>query len=420
MSRSAPASRDAVRHGWVYTGHFLPGLPAEPVNGHQAKHYTGWCEPGRLKARQAEEARGGPKSPKILRAQLAQGGTWQLISVESGTRDLEIQRKYRGASGRCYLCAPDGEPGELGWVYILHLDPPRRAGRAAAAWAPAHRAGFTADTQALIAATRDSGRDAPGALELPRPRAGGWRLITAHWAPRHLAGQLAGEVLEEKCTACHPQDTSRAGHLATLAAISRGEVAYRCHPRHGWAVRWHTRDGQPLVTAGRGGDQGRNVTAAAAVLVERGLAAQAPLYGPDGSCPFTITAAGLAALESARAGRRRPGGRPDGLPANRDGSLSRSRTTDEEKQAAGVQTTRQKLEHGLLRALDHPRPAERVTGRLPDDQWTVVPALAADPSWASGVRDGIAAAARRPAGPPGRRALSRGGAALPAVRRPSA
>jgi hypothetical protein len=42
--------------------------------------------------------------------------------------------------------------------------------------------------------------------------------------------------------------------------------------------------------------------------------------------------------------------REDGLPTNQDGSLSRSRTTDDEKAAAGVMTSAQQAEHTGLRA----------------------------------------------------------------------
>jgi hypothetical protein len=66
--------------------------------------------------------------------------------------------------------------------------------------------------------------------------------------------------------------------------------------------------------------------------------------------------------------------RADGLPVNRDGSLSRSRTTDEQKDAAGVMTSAQQAEHSKLRKLDHPRPAERSTGPAPDDPWADQPA----------------------------------------------
>jgi len=55
--------------------------------------------------------------------------------------------------------------------------------------------------------------------------------------------------------------------------------------------------------------------------------------------------------------------RADGLPTNRDGSLSRSRTSDEEKAAAGVMTSAQLAEHNALRREGTP-PAEAVA-KLP-------------------------------------------------------
>ncbi|MGA2829102.1 MAG: hypothetical protein ABSF03_23650 [Streptosporangiaceae bacterium] len=59
------------------------------------------------------------------------------------------------------------------------------------------------------------------------------------------------------------------------------------------------------------------------------------------------------------------------LPRNRDGSLSRSRTTDAQKHAAGVMTAAQRAEHTALRrglvTGKLPRPLER--GPLLDDPW---------------------------------------------------
>lgn len=68
------------------------------------------------------------------------------------------------------------------------------------------------------------------------------------------------------------------------------------------------------------------------------------------------------------------GVRPRGeLPRNRDGSLSRSLTTDREKQSAGVMTAAQLAEHTALRrgavAGKPTRPAER--GPVPVDPWAV-------------------------------------------------
>ena len=70
------------------------------------------------------------------------------------------------------------------------------------------------------------------------------------------------------------------------------------------------------------------------------------------------------------------GVRPRALPRNRDGSLSRSRTTDAQKYAAGVMTAAQFAEHTALRrgaVTGKPaRPAER--GPLFDDPWAIRPA----------------------------------------------
>ena len=65
--------------------------------------------------------------------------------------------------------------------------------------------------------------------------------------------------------------------------------------------------------------------------------------------------------------------REDGLPVNRDGSLARSQLTDDQRAAAGVMTSDQAKEHGKVRKLDHPRPADRANDPA-DDMWTGQPA----------------------------------------------
>jgi hypothetical protein len=66
---------------------------------------------------------------------------------------------------------------------------------------------------------------------------------------------------------------------------------------------------------------------------------------------------------------------PRGLPRNRDGSLSRSCTTDAQKFAAGVMTAAQTAEHSALRrgavSGKLPRPLER--GPLAADPWAIGP-----------------------------------------------
>ena len=70
------------------------------------------------------------------------------------------------------------------------------------------------------------------------------------------------------------------------------------------------------------------------------------------------------------------GVRPRRVPVNADGSLSRSRTTDAQKLAAGVMTAAQLAEHTALRhgaVTGKPsRPADR--GPLPADPWALPPA----------------------------------------------
>jgi len=67
---------------------------------------------------------------------------------------------------------------------------------------------------------------------------------------------------------------------------------------------------------------------------------------------------------------------PRCLPSNADGSLSRNRTTDAQKLAAGAMTAAQLAEHTALRrgAITGklPRPLER--GPLADDPWAARPA----------------------------------------------
>jgi hypothetical protein len=89
--------------------------------------------------------------------------------------------------------------------------------------------------------------------------------------------------------------------------------------------------------------------------------------------PNPLSAAGaIARAQEVRAARHaaREAARP--LPRNRDGSISRSRTTDAQKAAAGLMTTAQQAGHTALRrglVTGKPvRPAGR--GSLDVDPWT--------------------------------------------------
>jgi hypothetical protein len=70
--------------------------------------------------------------------------------------------------------------------------------------------------------------------------------------------------------------------------------------------------------------------------------------------------------------------RPGGLPLNADRSVSRSRTTDGQKNAAGLMTTAQQAEHtGLRRGAARGRVtgAVRLAVTPPGDPWYVAPAV---------------------------------------------
>ncbi|MEV7008241.1 ERF family protein [Streptosporangium sp. NPDC051022] len=62
---------------------------------------------------------------------------------------------------------------------------------------------------------------------------------------------------------------------------------------------------------------------------------------------------------------------PEGLPRNKDGSVSRSKTTDEEKAAHGLMTGPQLRAHNKLvkEATENPKEAERVNGPVLFDEW---------------------------------------------------
>ena len=60
-----------------------------------------------LDARLADHDAG--QGARLTQVQLAAGGTWRLASAEPGTRDLEAQRKERGASRRCPICRAEAQ-----------------------------------------------------------------------------------------------------------------------------------------------------------------------------------------------------------------------------------------------------------------------------------------------------------------------
>ncbi len=426
MARKAPIGRPAWETGWIYTLHLWPFYPDPPLeNGHQVGHYSGISKRDRngLKGRLTTHAAGGPAAARLLQVQKAAGGTFFLVSVEWGTQDTETARKYRGASSRCSFCkagqpAPSEPPADMGWVCIVHLDPPRQAaGPGPERARPEHCAVFIAGTESIYTALGRDGRDVVGVVQVPEARGGTWRLVSAKRGAAARAARLTEGQTAKACPVCRAaKEQARADDL--LVAIWRGEVADRFFAKSGsWAARWHTRSGQPVVAARPGGHLGHNVTLTAAALVRRGLAKQAPAPRADAGeqakladRPYQLTRRGQAALPRARARSLRA----TGLPVTRDGRPCLSKMTDEQRDKAGLMTRAMAREHNALRDLRHPRRSQRVRGMPPPDEWTTpdpqpipVPARSAtvtpqvtgrrlngmaDPSWPSTVSDGIRAA----------------------------
>jgi hypothetical protein len=479
MARRAPTGRPAWSQGWIYALCLDPPYPNPPTdNGHQVGHYSGISRNG-LEARLATHAEGGIGAARLLQVQKAAGGTFHLVSVEWGTQDTETARKYRGATWRCGRCkasppAPGEAPADVGWVCIVHLDPPHQAaGPGPEAAQPAHRAVFIADTKSMYAALGRGGRDVAGLVDLPEASGGTWRLVSAKWGAPDRAARTAPQAALA-CPVCRAaKEEARADEL--LVAIWRGEVADRFFALAGsWAARWYTRNGQPIVSARPGGHLGHNVTLTVAALVRRGLAKQVPAPPADAGeqakladRPYQLTRDGQVALPRARARRLRAAG----LPVTRTGRLCLPKMTDQQRDKAGLMTRAMAREHNALRNLDGdalpgplcagasrpdidedcvhdscgdilrgqrpPRRSQRIREMAPADEWTTpgppptqVLALevavtgqtngrslgaAADPSWPSTVTDGIRAAVNGGGGP-GRRAGSSRRAALAITR----
>ena len=108
MSRRAPSGPPATERGLVYTLHFDPPYPPGAPEGAQVAKHQHWTTD--LDARLADHAAG--QGARLTQVQLAAGGSWRLASAEPGTRDLEAQRKERGAARRCQICQAEAQVPE--------------------------------------------------------------------------------------------------------------------------------------------------------------------------------------------------------------------------------------------------------------------------------------------------------------------
>lgn len=96
---SAPVDNSGAHvPGHIYLLHF-----SDPV-GH-ARHYMGWAIKGRLFARLAQHEAGNGKSSPLIRALIAQGGSFVLARTWDGDRYEERRLKNFGNAPRlCPVC----------------------------------------------------------------------------------------------------------------------------------------------------------------------------------------------------------------------------------------------------------------------------------------------------------------------------
>ena len=138
-------------------------------------------------------------------------------------------------------------------------------------------------------------------------------------------------------------------HLGMQTFIAYMAHAYRTpdDPRPGVGCAWEPFPGRTPYTRG-----------------SELMNAETSAWGRALAALGIATKRGIASRQEVAGARERA----DGLPVNRDGSLSRSRTTDEEKAAAGVMTSGQLAEHTALqpKRADQGKPAGRLAA-VPDD-----------------------------------------------------
>src|SRR5215472_9113311 len=136
-------------------------------------------------------------------------------------------------------------------------------------------------------------------------------------------------------------------HVMQTFVVYRAE-AYRTpsDPRPGIGVAWEVFPGRTPYTRG-----------------SELMNAETSAWGRALAALGIATKRGIASRQEVQGARERA----DGLPVNRDGSLSRSRTSDAEKAAAGVMTSGQLAEHTALQPKRaESRPSTRL-GAVPDD-----------------------------------------------------
>lgn len=201
-----------------------------------------------------------------------------------------------------------------------------------------------------------------GVLQAHEP----WRIVQVQcsWCRRCIGRRtVKSGGGYKKCDRCEGSGLRSPGEDTLDSFIVYVAAAYRTpdDPRPGIGTAWEAYPGQTPYTAGselmnaETSAWGRAIIAVGASDAKKGIASREEV-------------------------RNRNAERDDGLPVNRDGSLSRSRTTDDEKDAAGVMTSEQHAAHtALAKGADGKLPpaeaakVQNVTATPPDDPFYDAP-----------------------------------------------
>jgi hypothetical protein len=191
----------------------------------------------------------------------------------------------------------------------------------------------------------------------------------ADFREKYPDGRLAPWDRDEPYKIVQAQGFEKNGDVITQTFIVVVAAAYRSpdDPAPGVGMAWEIFPGRTPYTRGselqnaETSAWGRAIIAVGASDSKRGIASREEM-------------------------RNRQAERDDGLPQNADGSLSRSRTSDEEKQAAGVMTAAQLKEHSALKKPPpNTQPVERLSTTVDEENpWNQPPtAVRAKPAgWA--------------------------------------
>src|SRR5215469_7981648 len=147
--------------------------------------------------------------------------------------------------------------------------------------------------------------------------------------------------------------------MQTFIAYTATAYRWLDDPRPGVGVAWEVFPGRTPYTRG-----------------SELMNAETSAWGRALAALGIATKRGIASRQEVQGARERA----DGLPTNANGSLSRSRTTDEQKDAAGVMTSSQLAEHTALQPKRaESKPSTRLAAVPDTDPWYDSPATGEPP-----------------------------------------